>query len=62
MLQFLTKNPVVEGWSLENQGTYHIDPHPRFCLKDKVITMTTTICGRVDVAVVPVTQLIEATS
>ncbi len=62
VLQFLTKNPVVEGWSLENQGTYHVDPHPRFCLNDKIVTMTTTICGRVDVAVVSVTQLIEATS
>lgn len=61
MIQFLTKNPVVEGWSLENQGLYHIDPHPRFCLNDTVITFTTTVCGRVDLAVIETEQLKEAT-
>ena len=61
LLKFLTKNPVVEGWSLDNQSSYHIDPHPRFCLDDTVITFTTTVCGRVDVAVVATEQLVEAT-
>ena len=61
LFKFLTKNPVVEGWSLENQCPYHIDPHPRFVLDDTMITFTTTICGRVDAAVVSVDQLIEAT-
>ena len=61
LFQFLSKNPVVEGWSLENQGTYHIDPHPRFCLNDSVITFTTTVCGRVDMAVIETEQLKEAT-
>ncbi len=62
LFQFLTKNPIVEGWSLDNQGIYHIDPHPHFCMKDKYITFTTTICGRVDVAIVATEELIQATS
>ena len=62
LFQFLTKNPVVEGWSLDNQGSYHIDPHPRFCLNDTVITFTTTIRGLVDLAVVTTDQLIKATT
>ncbi len=61
LYKFLTKNPVVEGWSLENQCPYHIDPHPRFVLNDTLIAFTTTICGRVDVAFVSTDQLIEAT-
>jgi len=58
---FLSKNPVVEGWTPENPCPYHIDPHPRFVLNDSLITFTTTICGRVDVAMVSVEELIEAT-
>lgn len=61
LFKFLTKNPVVEGWSLENQGGYHIDPHPRFNLNDRLISFTTTICGRVDAAFVSTNQLVEAT-
>lgn len=61
LFKFLTKNPVVEGWSPENPSTYHIDPHPRFVLGDSMVCFTTTICGRVDVAFVSVDQLIEAT-
>ncbi len=62
MFQFLTKNPVVEGYSMDNQCTYHIDPHPRFCLNDTLIRFTTTICGRVDFALVSTDQLIKATT
>lgn len=60
-IMFLTKNPVVEGWTKEDACPYHIDPHPRFVLDDTLITFTTTICGRVDVAMVSVEELIEAT-
>lgn len=61
MLRFLTKNPIVEGWTPDNQSIYHIDPHPRFVLDDTMITLTTTVRGYVDVALVAVEQLIEAT-
>lgn len=61
LFKFLTKNPIVEGWSPENQCTYHIDAHPRFVLNDSLVSFTTTVCGRVDVALVSVDQLIEAT-
>ena len=61
LFRFLTKNPSVEGWTPENPSIYHIDAHPRFVLNDTMISFTTTICGRVDVALVSVDQLIEAT-
>ena len=39
---------------------YHIDPHPQFCAKDSVIVSTTTVIGdRVDVAITPVEPLRE---
>lgn len=60
-IRFLSKNPVVEGWTPEDSCPYHIDPHPRFVLEDSMITFTTTICGRVDLAMVSVDELIEAT-
>lgn len=61
LFRFLTKNPVVEGWTPENQSIYHIDPHPRFVLQDTMITLTTTVRGYVDVAVAEVQQLIHET-
>lgn len=42
--------------------TYHIHPHPRFCLNDRYICYTTNVRGSVDVAIVPVSRLIERTS
>lgn len=39
--------------------TYHIDPHPRFCAGDRYITHTTTVRGEVDVAITPVSDLLE---
>ncbi|PAW77810.1 MAG: hypothetical protein B9S32_09410 [Verrucomicrobia bacterium Tous-C9LFEB] len=41
--------------------SYHLDPHPQFCLGDQMICYTTTILGRMDVAFTPVDALIEAT-
>lgn len=41
---------------------YHVDPHPRFCLDDQYICYTTTVLGRADVALVPVKDLIAATT
>lgn len=39
----------------------HLHPHPQFCLDDKYICHTTTVHGRVDVALVPVAPLREMT-
>lgn len=40
---------------------YHLDPHPQFCLDGRYIVYTTTVLGRVDVALVPVEGLRAAT-
>lgn len=61
LFRFLTRNPIVEGWTPDNQSIYHIDSHPRFVLNDTMVTLTTTVRGKVDVAVVSVDQLLEAT-
>lgn len=61
MIRFLTCNPVVEGWTPEFSCPYHIDPHPRFVNRDTQITFTTTVLGRVDLAVVDVKTLVNAT-
>jgi hypothetical protein len=42
--------------------TYHVHPHPRFCLGDRYICYTTNVLGRVDVAIVSVDSLLERTS
>jgi hypothetical protein len=39
----------------------HLHPHPHFCCEDRYICYTTTIRDRVDVALVPVDSLKEAT-
>ncbi len=41
---------------------YHIHPHPQFCLRDRMICYTTTVAGTMDVAFVPVSALVEATT
>ena len=60
-IKFLTKNPVVEGWSPKNPCWYHIDPHPSFTMDDRYIAFTTTVLGHVDLAFADVASLIEAT-
>jgi hypothetical protein len=40
----------------------HLHPHPQFCLHDQYICYTTTVHDRVDVALVPVKELIDRTS
>lgn len=59
LIPVLTCNPVVEGWTPEDPSIYHIDPHPRFVLDDRLVTFTTTVCGRVDLAVAETAELIE---
>jgi len=39
---------------------YHLDPHPQFCAEDSLIVSTTTVVdGRIDVALTPVAPVIE---
>ncbi len=40
---------------------YHVHPHAQFCLGDRYICYTTTVRGRIDVALVPVATLIGLT-
>ena len=40
----------------------HLHPHPQFCLQDRYICYTTTIHDHVDVALVPVAELIARTA
>jgi hypothetical protein len=40
---------------------YHIDPHPRFVAQDRYVVFTTTVLGKIDVALVPVSSLLEHT-
>lgn len=44
------------------RARYHVDPHPRFCFDDQYIAYTTTVFGRADVALVPVADLVAATT
>jgi hypothetical protein len=55
---------IIENPAMLNQigRSYHIDPHPRFVFNDQYIVFTTTLRGEVDLAVVPVDQLIDRTS
>lgn len=39
---------------------YHVHPHPRFCLNDRLICYTTTVFGRVDVAFTPVADVLAS--
>lgn len=41
---------------------YHIDPHPRFVCGDRYVVFTTTVCGEIDVAIVPTEALVDRTS
>jgi len=41
---------------------YHIDPHPRFCCGDRYVVFTTTVRGEIDLAIVPVSELLERTA
>ncbi len=41
---------------------YHVHPHPQFCLDDQFICHTTTVRGRVDVALTRVDELVAKTA
>jgi hypothetical protein len=53
----IVRHGVTEGI----EATYHIDPHPRFCGSDAFVVFTTTIRGKVDLAVVRTRDLFERT-
>ena len=55
----IADNPEMPGLV---GATYHIDPHPRFVGDDRYGVFTTTVRGEVDLAIVPVADLIERTS
>ena len=61
LIDIVSLNPVVDGWTPENQSPYQIDPMPRFVAKDKWITFTTTVDGRADLALAETEQLVEMT-
>ena len=42
-------------------SNYHIDPHPRFCANDRYVVFTTTVRNEIDLAIIPVEDLIKAT-
>lgn len=44
------------------RAVYHIHPHPQFCLHDTMVAYTTTVMGKVNVALVETKDLIAATS
>lgn len=41
---------------------YHVHPHPQFCRQDEYICYTTLVRGKVEVALVPVADLISRTT
>ena len=55
----ILSNPEMPGIT---GAHYHIDPHPRFCCKERYVVFTTTVRGQVDLAILPVKDLIERTS
>ena len=61
LCELVHSNPVVENWTPDNPCPYHIDPHPRFVWDDQWVSFTTTVSGRVDIALAPVDQLLDAT-
>ncbi len=62
LVDLLSYNPEVNGWTPENPSPYHIDPHPRFVRDDEWVSFTTTVNGRVDLALAPTAQLWQATT
>ena len=53
-VEIVTRMPHIEP-------RYHVHPHPQFCINDQWIVYTSTVHGRSDVALIPVSELIEAT-
>lgn len=58
-VNIVTENPAL--YQRENQCTYHIDPHPQFTMNDTAVMFTTTVTGKVSMAICDVAQLLEKT-
>ena len=52
---------IVQSMPAWPRVKYHVHPHPQFCCGDRYICYTTNVRGRVDVALVAVEELIDAT-
>lgn len=52
---------LVDNPAMHNHigRSYHIDPHPRFCVNDELVVFTTTLRGEVDLALAYTQDLIE---
>ncbi|MBP0447228.1 hypothetical protein J8J14_20855 [Roseomonas sp. SSH11] len=55
------KEVEIARMLVPTEDLLHTHPHPRFGARDSVITYTTTVRGRADLAVVPVASLLAAT-
>lgn len=55
----ISENPALV--SQEDSWEYHTDPHPQFTGGDKYIAHTTTVLGKVCLALTPLQQLVEMT-
>jgi hypothetical protein len=58
-VDIVTKAPALS--TPKNPSVYHVDPHPQFVHHDRYVVYTTSVLGRIDVALVRVSDLIYAT-
>ena len=56
-VNIITENPAL--YTRENQCVYHIDPHPQFTYGERAVMFTTTVTGKVSMAICDVAQLVE---
>ncbi len=57
-----SNSSIALRWMRISPNASTVHPHPQFCLGDRYICHSTTIHGRVDVALVPTSSLIERIS
>ena len=58
-VDIITENPAL--FTRNDPCRYHIDPHPQFAMNDNAVIHTTTVTGKVSLAVTDVSQLVEKT-
>lgn len=58
-IKVVTLNPAL--YTADDPCIYHIDAHPRFVGNDKYLNYTTTVRGKVDVAMAVTADLVKAT-
>lgn len=57
-VEIVNRGPLAPGLT----QCVHLHPHPQFCLHDRYICHTTTVHDRVDIALVPVADLVARTA